>query len=91
MRLRMNDRRERRFESLQEATGENTKRGVLDGVADYYLAMTGGTGAYPTGAIEELMQLAFDRGSVTAAEIAEVLDVSELPVDHERDWSVGRG
>lgn len=42
MRLRMNDRRERRFEYLQQATGENTKSGALDVAADYYLSMAAG-------------------------------------------------
>lgn len=89
MRLRMNDRRERRFEYLQEATDENTKSGALDVAADYYLAMAGGTGAYPNGAVEELMQLACEKGSVTPAEIAEVLGDGNLPIEYERKCSVG--
>lgn len=43
--LRMNDRRERRYERLQEATGENIKNGAFDAATDYYLMIAGGTGA----------------------------------------------
>lgn len=86
----MTDRRERVYECLEEATGEDTRVGALDVAADYYLEMAGGTAAHPTGALEELMQLAVEQGSVTAPEIAEVLDVDELPVDYSSSWSVGR-
>lgn len=89
MRLRMNEQRERRFEYLQEATGENTKSGALDVAADYYLAMAGGTGAYPTGAVEELMKVACEQGSVTPEQIADILDSNELPIDYDHEWSVG--
>lgn len=85
----MTDDRERRFDDLQEATGENTKSKAIDQAARYYVRMAGGTDAVPTGAVEKLMQLAVGEGSVTPEQIAEVLDVDELPVDYERDWSVG--
>lgn len=90
MRLRMTDKRERRIEDLVEATGENTKSGALDQAARYYVRMAGGTSAVPDGRIQELMALAIEEGSVTADQIAEVLDVDELPVNYERSWSVGR-
>lgn len=51
--------------------------------------MSGGGSAYPTGAVEELMQLAEQRGSVTPAEIADVLDTDELSIEFEQRWSVG--
>lgn len=89
MRLRMNDSRERKRDALQEATGENIKSGAIDTAADYYVRMAGGTSAVPTGAVEELMQLDIKEGSVTPAQIAEVLDLDELPVRYEREWSVG--
>ncbi len=35
------------------------------------------------------MQLAEQQGSVTPAEIADVLNTAELPVTWESNWSVG--
>lgn len=89
MRIHDTDKREREWEMLQEATGEATTSGAIDVATNYYLQMHGDNAAAPTGAITELMQLAEDQGSVTPAEIAEVLDVEELSVDHEQNWSVG--
>lgn len=40
--------------------------------------------------IEKLLQRAVEQGSVTPQEIAELLDVAELPVDFSISWSVGR-
>jgi hypothetical protein len=90
MRLRMTDSRERRLENLCEATDENTKSKAIDRAADYYLKMAGDTTAVPTGAVEELMELAVEQGSVTPEEIADVLYTEELPVEAETSWSVGR-
>ncbi|MFC7132356.1 MULTISPECIES: hypothetical protein [Salinibaculum] len=89
MRLRMNDERERRLEALLEASGENTKSKAIDSAAKYYVRMSGGTQAVPTGKMTELMQLAEQQGSVTPAEIADVLDTQELPVTWQSSWSVG--
>lgn len=89
MRLRMNDERERRLDQLVEASGENTKSKAIDRAAKYYVRMAGGTTAVPVGAIEELMNAAVAEGSLTADQIAEILDTDELPVHHERNWSVG--
>lgn len=89
MRIRLNDRRERRFDNLVEATGEGSKSGALDTAADYYLRMSGGNPAIPTGKVEELMQTAVEEGSVTPEEIAEILGTDELPIDYSHDWSVG--
>lgn len=89
MRLRMNDRRERRFKYLQEATGENTKSGALDVAADYYLVMAGGTGAHPNGLLHELIQSTEEQGRLPASEIAEILDTPQLPIQYEQQWSVG--
>jgi len=85
----MNDSRERKLDALQEASGENTKSGAIDTAADHYVRMAGGTSAVPTGAVEELMQLAVNEGSVTPAQIADVLDLDELPIRYEREWVVG--
>jgi len=90
MSLRMSDRRERRLETLSEATGENTKSKALDQAAEFYIKMAGDTAAIPEGAFVELMQRAEAQGSVTAEEIAEVLDTDELPVDADLSWTVGK-
>lgn len=90
MRLRMNERRERRFENLMEATGEGTKSGALDVAADYYIRMAGGNSAVPTGRIEELVRLAREEGNLTAEEIVDVLDSDEYPVSVSSEFSFGR-
>ena len=90
MRIRSTDKRNRKWNHLQEATGESTVAGALDVAANYYLKMAGGTTAAPTGALEELLRLADEQGSVTPEEIAEVLDVNELQVRASTEWSVGR-
>jgi len=87
----MNDKRERRYERLEEATGENTRSGALDTAADYYLRQAGGTTASPTGAVEELMSTAIEQGNVTPQEIAEILGCRELPVEYSHQWDVGTG
>jgi len=89
MRLRMNDRRERRLETLVNATGENAKAKAIDRAADHYIKMAGDTTAVPTGAVEELMERAVEEGSVTPEQIADVLDTDELSVKAETNWSVG--
>jgi hypothetical protein len=90
MRIEKTDARARKWENLKEATTERATSKALDVAADYYLRMAGGTAAIPTGRLTELMQLAEQRGSLTGAEIADVLDVDELPVRYEPAWSVGR-
>jgi hypothetical protein len=90
MRIRGTDKREREWEMLQETTDESTTSGALDVATRYYLKMRGNNAAAPTGAVNELMQLAIEEGSVTPEQIAEVLDVDELPVDHSRTYDVGR-
>ena len=47
------------------------------------------TDAYPRGVLEELVATAEEEGSLTAAEIVEILDVDELPLAYESNWSVG--
>ncbi|MFB6188597.1 MAG: hypothetical protein ABEI57_01820 [Halapricum sp.] len=83
MRLRMIDSRERRLDDLLEATGENTKSKALDRAAACYVKMRGETIAIPAGAFAELLARAEAQGSVTPAEIAEILDTEELPVTAE--------
>ncbi|SFR36091.1 hypothetical protein SAMN04487947_0417 [Halogeometricum rufum] len=52
--------------------------------------MRGNSVAHPTGKFEELIQAAEERGSLTAVEITEILDIREIPVEYESRWSVGR-
>lgn len=89
MRIRSTEERDRRIESLKEATGESAKSKAVDRAAEFYIKMAGDTTAVPTGAFVELMQRADEQGSVTAEEIAEVLDTDELPVSATTSWSVG--
>jgi hypothetical protein len=51
--------------------------------------MAGGNEIAPQGRLVELMQ-AEEQRSVTAAEIADVLDIDQLPVEYESQWSFGR-
>jgi len=52
--------------------------------------MAGGNEVAPQGRLVDLMQLAEEQRSVTAAQIAVVLDVDQLPVEYEFQWSFGR-
>lgn len=90
MHVKSTDRRKREWDLLEEATGENTTSGALDIATRYYLQMAGGNTVYPQGQLAELMKLAEEQGSVTPKEIADVLDVEELPVAFESEWSVGQ-
>ena len=90
MRIQSTDRRERIWSELEAATGENTTAGALDVAATYYLEMRGDNQVRPTGAIPELLERAADQGSLTAEEIAEILDVDELPVAAGTSYSYGR-
>jgi hypothetical protein len=91
MRLRMPEARQRRYNHLVEATDEASKSKALDRAAGYYLRMRGNTDAHPTGAIEELLATAEERGSLTGAEIADILNCPELPLQYEvnTNWEVG--
>jgi len=89
MRIQSTDERKRRWEHLQEATGESTTSGALDVAAKYYLRMAGGTTAIPTGALEELLRAAEEQGSLTGEEIAKILDTEELPLEYKTEWGVG--
>lgn len=89
MRIEATEVRQRKWENLKEATGKGHKSTALDAAADYYLKMAGNTTAVLVGAVETLMELAVEQGSVTPEEIADVLDTEELPVEAESSWSVG--
>jgi hypothetical protein len=51
--------------------------------------MCGGVAAYGCGDIQTLFDEAEAQGSLTAPEIATILDVRELPVIYETESSVG--
>lgn len=89
MSIRMNPRRERRYDLLERSTGESNRAAALDAAALFYLSMAGRPADHQTGAIEELLELAVDQGSVTPEEIAEVLDTDQVPVRADVEWSVG--
>lgn len=89
MRIQSTDERKRRWEHLQEATGESTTSGALDVAAKEYLRLAGGTTAIPNGALEELLRAAEERGSLTGEDIAEILSTEELPLEYETNWDVG--
>ena len=89
MRIQKTDARERRWQYLREATGKGHTSAALDEAATYYLRMRGDTGAYPRGLLEELVERAEAEGSLTAAEIVDVLDCPELALAYESEWSVG--
>lgn len=89
MRIEKTEKRERLWSDLRDATGKGHTSKALDTAARYYLRMRGDTNAVPTGQLEELLAAAEDRGSLTPAEIAEILDVDELPVKYETDRSIG--
>jgi len=90
MRMRLTDARERRIERLKEATGENSKSGAIDVAAKYYLHMGETDVGHRVGAVNDLMEAAAERGSLTAPEIAKILDCDELPVQANTSYNVGR-
>ena len=91
MGIQMNDRRERLCENLKEATGKGHKSKALDQAAAYYLRMHGDTVVYSTGAIDEVLDAAEAEGSLTAQQIADLLDVDELCIEYKINQSVGDG
>lgn len=88
MSIRVDDRRERLFDRLEEATGEATRAGALEAAARYYCHMEG---AATEGAVEELIRLAVQEGNVTPEQITEVLNHQTLPVSVNIEVDVGDG
>lgn len=88
MSIRVDDRRERLFDRLEDATGESTRAGALEAAARYYCHMDG---TVTEGAIEELMQVAVQEGSVTPEQIADVLDHETFPITVSIDLEIGCG
>ena len=89
MRIESTDERERLYENLLEATGQNAKSKAIDDAARYYLRMRGDVAGYGRGTVAELLEAAEQRGSLTAPEIAAILDERELPVAYETAIDVG--
>jgi hypothetical protein len=89
MRIKTTEDRDRLWENLCEATGENARSKALDRAARYYLRMCGGVAAYGRGDIQTLLDEAEAQGSLTAPEIAGILNERELPVTYETESSVG--
>lgn len=88
MRIKKTDRRERLWSDLKGALDENTTSGALDEAARFTVRMVegGGTG---TGQLEELLAAADERGALTGAEIVEILDTREVPLEWSSSYSVG--
>lgn len=90
MRIHDTETRERLYSDLMDATGEGTKSGALDAAARHYCRMAGRNGVRAgDGALEELLSLALDQGSVTPEQIADVLGTLEYPIDVERRVEIG--
>jgi len=90
MRIRDTDRRKREWSNLKEATGEKTKAGAIDAAVRFYLSMGRVDYGKQVGQFNELMKTANKEGSLTAPEIADILDTEYLPVQASASYSVGR-
>jgi hypothetical protein len=89
MRIKSTDDREQLWDNLCEATNEQARSKALDAAARYYLKMCGGVAAYGRGDVQHLLDVAEEHGTLTAPEIAAILDERELPVEYETTSSVG--
>ena len=87
MRIADTDDRQRLWEMLVECSDQNTKSKAIEDAARYYCRMRGARGY--NSAVEELLDRAVDEGSLTAAEIAAIIDARELPVAVETEVAVG--
>jgi hypothetical protein len=85
----MTDQRERRLDALKDALDENTKSKATDRAIAFTLRMRGNSIAYSTEKLEQLIETAEERGTLTAEEIAEILDTEEIR--RVRVSVVGRG
>lgn len=73
-----------------EATGKGRKSEAVDIAIQYYLHMGATDYGERVGVMSDLMDAAAKRGSLTAPEIAEILDCDELPVEAETSYQIGR-
>lgn len=90
-RIRLPDRRERLYDELQDATGENSTSRALDEASETYLQLVGRNHVETgDGALGALLSAADERGGLRAEEIAEILSDHDLPVEFQpAEWSVG--
>lgn len=90
-RWRLSGNRGALLEDLVDVTDEQTKAKALEAAVVGFLRLAGQNGVEPgQGALEELLATADERGSLTAAEIAEILATDELPVKYEpATWTIG--
>ena len=91
MRIEITEDRNRLWENLCEATGEDARSKALDQAARHYLRMCGGVAAYERGDIQTLLDEALTEAqeSLTTPEIAGILDERELSMAYETASSVG--
>ena len=83
--------RESLLDDLEAATGEPTKARRVDTAMRAYAKLVGGTAVQPgPGVLDELLRTADEQGSLRAEEIAEILDIDELPLEFmPAEWDVG--
>lgn len=90
LRLKLDhNNRKRKIKRLMEATGKGRKSEAVDIAIQYYLHMGETDVGHRVGAVNDLMEAAAERGSLTAPEIAEILDCDELPVSASTNYNVG--
>lgn len=89
LRIRLNDSRERQIDRLMDATGERTKAGAVDEAIAFYLQLAAVDHGSRVGQLDELMRTAAERGSLTAPEIAAIVDTPQVPVSADTTYSVG--
>lgn len=87
MRIADTDDRERLWDALVECSDQSTKSKAIEDAARYYCRMRGARGY--NSAVEELLSAAVDEGSLTAAEIAAIIDARELPVEVDTSVEIG--
>lgn len=80
----MNDTREQTYNTLVDVSGEAAKSKALDRAARLYVQL-----AKDHGKIDELLRTAEQEGSLTAVEIADILDSEPLPVHASVEHTVG--
>ena len=90
-RWRLTGTRDQLLTELVDAAGQNTKAKALDDAGRADLRLVGRNMVEPgPGLLHELLEAAEERGSLDAAEIAEILSTEELPLQYEpAEWSVG--
>ena len=85
MRIQMNEHRERVYETLVDVSNENAKSKAIDAAASYYIQMN-----KDHGVVDELMRTAIAQGSLTPAEIAEIVDTAQVPVTYDSEYTIGK-